>query len=51
MLKQYISKSYYHQIDKAAEIERYRGLAEKIRPLVVESVSYLHTRYASFSSS
>merc|ERR1719288_312287 len=34
------------KVDKAAEIERYRQLAERVRPLVVESVSYLHTRLA-----
>jgi len=33
-------------VDKAAEIERYRGLAERVRPLVVESVSFLHKRLA-----
>ena len=33
-------------MDKAAEIERYRELAERVRPLVVESVSYLHNRLA-----
>jgi len=34
------------KVDKEAEIERYRGLAERIRPLVVESVSYLHNKLA-----
>lgn len=34
------------KVDKAAEIERYRELAERIRPLVVESVSFLHNRLA-----
>ena len=34
------------KVDKAAEIERYRELAERVRPMVVESVSYLHTRLA-----
>merc|ERR1719340_149491 len=34
------------KVDKAAEIERYRQLAERIRPLVVESVSYLHKKLA-----
>jgi len=32
------------KVDKAAEIERYRELAERVRPLVVESVSFLHNR-------
>jgi len=32
------------KVDKAAEIERYRQLAERLRPLVVESVSFLHNR-------
>ena len=30
--------------DQEAEIQRYRGLADRIRPLVVESVSWLHNR-------
>merc|ERR1711971_800942 len=34
------------KVDKAAEIERYRELAERVRPMVVESVSYLHKRLA-----
>lgn len=34
------------KVDKAAEIERYRQLAERVRPLVVESVSFLHNRLA-----
>lgn len=34
------------KVDKAAEIERYRELAERVRPMVVESVSYLHNRLA-----
>jgi adenylosuccinate synthase len=34
------------KVDKPAEIERYRLLAERVRPLVVESVSYLHNRLA-----
>jgi len=34
------------KIDKAAEIERYRVLADRVRPMVVESVSYLHSRLA-----
>jgi adenylosuccinate synthase len=29
-------------VDKTAELERYRVFAERIRPLVVESVSFLH---------
>jgi adenylosuccinate synthase len=33
-------------VDKAAEIERYKQLAERVRPLVVESVSFLHGRLA-----
>jgi len=32
------------KVDKPAEIERYRQLAERVRPLVVESVSFLHNR-------
>merc|ERR1712004_890628 len=35
------------KVDKAAEIERYRQLAERVRPLVVESVSYLHKQIKS----
>lgn len=34
------------QVDKTAEIERYKQLAERVRPLVVESVSYLHNKLA-----
>lgn len=29
-------------VDKNAELERYREFAERVRPLVVETVSYLH---------
>ena len=36
----------FAKVDKAAEIERYRQLAERVRPLVVESVSYLHKKLA-----
>ena len=36
----------FGKVDKAAEIERYRQLAERVRPLVVESVSYLHKKLA-----
>ena len=32
------------EVDQEAEIQRYRGLADRIRPLVVESVSWLHNR-------
>ena len=32
------------KVDKAAEQERYKVCAERIRPLVVESVSYLHQK-------
>lgn len=35
------------KVDKDAEVERYKGLAERIRPLVVESVSYLHNKLAA----
>merc|ERR1719167_1203022 len=43
-----MSKSYPDlKIDRDAEMERYKVLAEKIRPLVVESVSFLHTRIAA----
>jgi len=34
------------KVDKEAEVERYRAFAERIRPLVVESVSYLHNKLA-----
>jgi len=34
------------KVDKNAEIERYKQLAERVRPLVVESVSFLHKRLA-----
>lgn len=34
------------QVDKEQELERYRVLAERIRPLVVESVSYIHKKLA-----
>jgi len=32
------------KIDREAEMERYKGLAERIRPLVIESVAYLHKK-------
>merc|ERR1712223_674950 len=32
------------KVDKAAEIERYRQLAERVRPLVTETISFLHTQ-------
>merc|ERR1712080_423583 len=35
------------KVDKQAELERYKGFAERIRPLVVESVSYLHSKIKS----
>jgi len=32
------------KVDKASELERYKAFAERLRPLVVESVSYLHKK-------
>jgi len=32
------------KIDREAEMERYKGLAERIRPLVIESVAYLNKK-------
>jgi adenylosuccinate synthase len=32
------------KVDKAAELVRYKEYAERIRPLVIESVSYLHEK-------
>jgi hypothetical protein len=32
------------QVDKEKEIEMYRAMAERLRPLVVESVSYIHKK-------
>ena len=40
----FAANNIFGKVDKAAEIERYRQLAERVRPLVVESVSYLHKR-------
>jgi len=34
------------QVDKAAEREKYKAMAERLRPMVVESISYLHARMA-----
>jgi len=34
------------KVDKASELERYKAFAERLRPLVVESVSYLHKKMA-----
>lgn len=31
------------EVDVAAELDRYKQYAEEIRPLVVETVSYLHS--------
>lgn len=31
-------------VDKAAELEKYKIMAEKLRPLVTESVSFLHSQ-------
>jgi adenylosuccinate synthase len=30
-------------VDKPAELERYKVFAERLRPLVIETVSYLHS--------
>jgi adenylosuccinate synthase len=39
------------KVDVEAEVERYRQLAETIRPFVTETVSYLHNQVLlSFSS-
>merc|ERR1719439_92006 len=32
------------KVDKEAELERYKVFAERVRPLVVETVSYLHKK-------
>ena len=42
----FAANNIFGKVDKAAEIERYRQLAERVRPLVVESVSYLHKKLA-----
>ena len=40
-----MSKSYPDlKIDRDAEMERYKVLAERIRPLVIESVAYLNKK-------
>ena len=31
-------------VDKEAELERYKVLAERLRPMVIESVSFLHAQ-------
>ncbi|KAG8835036.1 hypothetical protein FRC17_005658 [Serendipita sp. 399] len=37
-------KRYGHfEYDTEAEIERYKGLAERLKPFVVDAVSYMHT--------
>jgi len=35
------------KVDKEAELERYRAMAERLRPLVIESISYLHQKLAA----
>jgi len=35
------------KVDKEAELVRYRAMAERIRPLVIESISYLHQKLAA----
>jgi len=35
------------KVDKEAEIERYKVFAERVRPMMVESVSYLHSKMAA----
>ena len=30
------------EVDKEMELERYKNFAEQIRPLVIESISFLH---------
>ncbi len=37
-------------VDKASELERYRAFADKLRPMVVETVSYLHKALAEGKS-
>ena len=37
-------------VDKVAELERYKVFAEKIKPLVIESVSYLNKKLRSKAS-
>jgi len=32
------------QVDKEAEITKYKAMAERLRPLVVETISYLHAK-------
>ena len=34
------------KVDKGAEMARYRQFAERIRPMVVETVSFIHDRVA-----
>jgi adenylosuccinate synthase len=33
-------------VDKEAELARYREFAERMRPMVIETVSYLHAQIA-----
>ena len=35
------------EVDKAAELERYKVYAERLRPMVVETVSFLHKQIRS----
>ena len=32
------------QVDKEAELERYKGFAERLRPMVIETISFLHSK-------
>ena len=35
------------KVDKEAEMERYKKYAERIRPMVAETISYIHDKGAS----